>query len=198
MAGRVFIILIASAISAVVLMAWGFVFWTLLPFQKSHILTLPEEEAIAAAVRDSGAAPGVYVYPGPEGMDPSNETAFEAWKKKHIQGPVLHLFVAGEGIEPMAPSIYGEGMAHFFVSSILAGSLLAVVCGSLGSYMSRAVFVAGLGLFAAVAVRLSDAIWFYHDWGYQIMVAGYVVSSWILAGLVLAAFIRPTRQPSTD
>lgn len=194
MAGRVFIILIASAVSAVVLMAWGFVFWTVLPFQKSHLLTLPEEDSIAAAVRDSGAEPGVYVYPGPDGMDPKNEAAFSAWEKKHVQGPVMHIFVAGDGIEPMAPSIYGQGMAHFFVSSLIAGCLLAVVSGSLRSYISRAAFVAGIGLFAAVAVRLSDVVWFYHDLGYQLMMAGYLISSWILAGLVLAAFIRPTRQ----
>ncbi len=191
MTGQTLRVVIAAAASAVVLMMWGFVFWTVLPFSMMFIETLPNEEAVASAIRDSGTASGVYTYPGPDGMDPDDEEGLAAWKEKHRRGPVLHVFVTSRGIEPMAPELFVQGMLHSFVSSLLAAGLLSVVVGSLKGYAQRVAFVTGLGVFAGVAVRLSDAIWFYHAWGYQIMVASYVVSSWILAGFVLAAIIRP-------
>lgn len=190
MAGRAFFVVIGAVLSAIVLMAWGFVFWTLLPFPMNYIHTLPNEDAIGQAFVENKVAPGVYTYPGPDGMDPNDEATFEAWKTKHIEGPILHVFV-GEGLEPMAPSMYMQGMLHFFVSALIAGTLLAVAGNSLKSYGSRVAFVTGLGLFAAAFVRMGDVVWFYHSFGYQLMLACYLISSWVLAGLVLAAFIRP-------
>lgn len=190
MAGRAFFVVIAAALSAIVLMAWGFVFWTLLPFPMDYIHTLPNEDAIGAVFQDNQVAPGVYTYPGPDGMNADDEATVEAWKSKHLAGPILHVFVSN-GLEPMAPTMYMKGMLHFFVSSLIAGTLLAIAGNSLTGYGARVAFVAGLGLFAAVFVGMGDVVWFYHPLGYQLMLACFLISSWILAGLVLAAFIRP-------
>ncbi len=186
-------VLIAAIFSGIVLMMWGFAFWTASPVPQQFLKSLPDAANVVAAIRDSGAESGVYVYPGSEGMDSSDQAALEAWQERHREGPIAHIFLQSEGTEPMAPSVFLMGYLHFAVSALVAATLLAVVVDKLPSYLARVAFVAGCGLFAAVVLGLSDPIWYYHPWGYHLMQASFVVIGWVLAGLVIGAIVRPAK-----
>ena len=45
-------------------------------------------------------------------------------------------------------------------------------------------------VFAVVALEFANPIWFHTPWCFTLMHAGFDLGNWILAGLVLAAFVR--------
>ena len=71
--------------------------------------------------------------------------------------------------------------------------LLLVALPALESYARRVAFVCGLGVFAAVAVRLSEPILWHLPWGHFLHGATYDAASWLVAGLVLGAIVKPPR-----
>jgi rod shape-determining protein MreC len=56
------------------------------------------------------------------------------------------------------------GFAHFLLSAIVAAWLLRLALPLLRSYGQRVVFIAGLGVFAAIALQPSGPIWMFHPW----------------------------------
>ncbi len=77
MVGRV---LLASIVAAVLMFVWGFVFWGLSGMSTELSAPLPAELDVLAALRNSQAPSGMYVYPMP--ADPSDEQAQTEWEKK--------------------------------------------------------------------------------------------------------------------
>jgi len=83
------------------------------------------------------------------------------------------------------------GLAHFFVSALMAAILLRMVMSVLTGYLGRVFFVFLLGVFAALTVRLSDPIWWNLPWDFFVHGAVMTVINWLLAGLVLAMIVKP-------
>jgi hypothetical protein len=186
-------LIIGALLAAVVLMGWGFVFWAFSPVSDSMVKRLPDEPAVIAALKKSNLETGHYFYPYPDkdimaGKDPSKT---EAWKKEHRDGPLVEISYNKQGEDPMNPIMYAMGFVHFFAGALLAGLLLILALPRLPTYLGRVGFVFLLGLFATVALQLADPIWFHHPWGFALLKGGFDVGCWLLAGLVLAAFLRP-------
>jgi hypothetical protein len=179
-----------AVLAAVVLMAWGFVFWLFLPFGKAVLQKLPGEEVVVKTLKENIPRTGVYTYPSRENTSSSVE-AQDAIMKQHLAGPIVEIIYRKEGLDPLSPSTYGWGFAHFFVSGLLAGLLLALALPRLKSYVARVLFIFLLGAFAAFFVDLSAGIWMHHPWELPLLWAAYHGSSWLLAGLAMAAVIKP-------
>jgi hypothetical protein len=62
---------------------------------------------------------------------------------------------------------------------------------SLPTYGRRVLLVVLAGTFAGVVVELSRPIWFYHPWGFALFGALFQVTAWLLAGLAMAAILKP-------
>jgi hypothetical protein len=183
-------VVIGAFLAALVLMAWGFVFWMFLPFGKAVLQRLPGEEAVLKTLRENIPATGIYIYPSMEEAGGSKE-AQETMMQKQVAGPLVEIIYRKDGLDPLSPSTYGLGLAHFFVSGLLAGGLLALALPNLKTYAARLLFVFLVGLFAAFFVDLSAGIWMNHPWDLPLLSAAYHTSSWLLAGLPMAAIIKP-------
>ncbi len=83
----------------------------------------------------------------------------------------------------------GLGLATFLGVALVATLLLTMA--GLRSYFARVGFVAALGLFAAVLVAC-DALFWNQTWEWAAYKSMFFVSGALIAGLVLAIFVRPS------
>lgn len=208
-------VLLGAIASAVALMAWGLLFWVVLGGVLGGPRALPEEAALVDALARRIGASGTYVFPAPPGPEQGaggagqgsavqvaagEAAAMEAFRRVQMAGPtgVLHLNRAG--FDPLAPRQHALAFAQVFAASLVAALLLLALRESLETYSQRAMFVLALGVFAALAVRLYDPVWWHLPWRHFLRGALYDVTAWLVAGMVLAAIVRPGRgaQHLTD
>lgn len=185
MAGRV---LLAAVLSAVLMFVWGFVFWGVLNFGGSLMKPLPAELDVLAALRQSGASTGMYVYPMPASMD--DEAATKEFEGRHIEGPILQMAYQAEGGKPMPPEKFAQGLGHYFAVALLTGCLLALASRGLPSFGSRVMFVLLLSLVAAVWGNVGDAVWWFHSREYCIGNMAYTMGAGLAMALVMATIVR--------
>lgn len=84
------------------------------------------------------------------------------------------------------------GFVHELISMALAALVLGALLSVLNTYVRRVGFMAMIGVLIAWFSPLSQPIWWYHPWPVHIVNAVYTVLAWIVAGLVLAAYIKPS------
>lgn len=179
--------LLGSLLAAVVLMVWGFVTWAVLSDQLGIVKPLPDEAAVADALREHAPDDGVYFFPVEGFMGSEAERA--AWAERHARGPVGLLFLRSGGVEPAMGRQLFLGFVHFFVSALLAAVILSVAW--LRGYWQRVQLATLLGLFAGFVVAVSNSVWWYVPIGFTLYSLIVLVLGWFLAGLVLARFVRP-------
>jgi hypothetical protein len=177
-------LLLGALAAAVVLFAWGFVYWAALPFSFLVIRALPDAESLGQTLKGKIADDGLYFYAWPDpdlhARDPA--AARTEADRRLKEGPRIQVYYRKDGMDETAQAMmFAQGFLHYVVASLIAGGLLRFA--GLQRYLARVLLVAGIGLFAA--------IWFHHPWPWALFQAVYTVIGWLLAGLVLAAFIRP-------
>jgi hypothetical protein len=183
---------LASLLSAVVLMLWGYLFWVMLGAAEFLLYPIPPSDPLTNALKAKNLTTGVYVWPArPDGETSKDPRRWNAYVEQCRRGPLVHMFYSRQGAEPMSTTLFARGLLHFFVASLLAGTLLALVGSRLKSYRSRVGFVVLLGLFASVMVNLRPPIWFHHPWDYHVLMLAADCVSALLMGLVLAAIVKP-------
>ncbi|MFN0180980.1 MAG: hypothetical protein ACKVZ0_19415 [Gemmatimonadales bacterium] len=117
---------------------------------------LPDEAAVAAALRPLAIPPGDYLLPCP---GDSKEMASPAFQEKLVKGPVAMLTVLPNGPTPM-----GSNLAWWFVYTLVVGAVAGYLAGAaLGPgapYLSVFRFV-GTTAFSGYSLALWQAtIWF--------------------------------------
>ncbi len=149
-----------------------------LPFHKADCKKLPGEEALLAAMRSQGVAPGQYVFPRPGSMKEMSSPEMVA---KYQQGPVGFLNVVRSG----APGM-GKNLVQWFCFSLLVGVFVAYLAwhalGPGADYLQ--VFrIAGVGAILGYAAGIvPNAIWKGEGWGVTFK---FVVDG-VIYGLVTA------------
>jgi hypothetical protein len=188
-------VLMGAVASALALMLWSFMFWVVLAAPGGSLLRVPDEQAFLATLKDKLPLSGSYVFPLPPTAEPGRDPgpALEAFRQRQISGPMGMLHFNRRGADPLSPITYGRGFIHLFAASLIAALLLRMALPALETYLHRAAFVTGLGIFAAVAVRCYDPIWWHLNWGFFLHAAFYDVTAWLVSGLVLAGIVQPPR-----
>lgn len=183
---------IVSAIlaGAVVYYVWGMLAWMVLPLHNASVNELPDQQSMIDDIRALNLESGVYV--APYAADSASMTdPNSAYLKNHRAGPIFSLYLRKEGAEPMGMSVLLSG----FVLDLLASGLAVLLLLGMGScsqnYWCRVGFVAGLGVFVAIVGHLTYWNWMYFPWDYTLAFIIDVVIGWALAGLAIAALIRP-------
>jgi hypothetical protein len=185
-------LLIGAFVAAIVMFVWGWVFWALLAVQLG-VMRQADSEVIDVMVKHAPELEsGEYFYPMQPGPGASEDDT-KNFVDKHNKGPLVEISYQAGGANPMDPLQFGLGFVHFVALGIIAGFLLIMALKSLPTYLGRVGYVFLLGIFASAAIDVAAVIWFHHPWRYPTMVAIYHGSTWLLAGLVLGAFIRPPR-----
>ncbi len=194
-------ILLAGLLGAIVTTAWGAIAWTVLHLHDRSIHDLPDEAVVVQALQSTVTEPGAYWFPAmpsheaAENLTENDREAEEqAWLKAHRQGPIGMLFYRPGGVEPMQPITFIRGFVLDFAAATLAAVLLSLAAQSIGSYMKRVAFVMALGIFTALVSDIAMWNWMYFPGDYTIAMGGEQVFTWFLAGLAIAAVVRPRAE----
>ena len=187
-------VIVAVVLAAVVQFAWGFAFYGQLSSMDHMTTRAPDESAVAQALAGTLPETGTYFLPLCPGPN-ATEAETKAHADRAEAGPLVQIHYRKEGFSmAQMPVMMGMGFGHTMLTVVLAALLLRSVLPSLPTYLGRVAFVFGLGVFAAVALRMGDMIWFHHHWTYVAGQMVFCVVGWLLAGAVMGAIIRPTYQ----
>ena len=120
----------------------------------------------------------------------TDEASKKAAEEKMKTGPTAFVQYRSGGYD-MAMYLL-KGFLIYFFSAMIAASLLSKLSWSLASkFGARVGFVMMLGLFLAVASRLSDWNWMGYATDFSLHLAADNIIGWTLAGLVIAWRIKP-------
>jgi hypothetical protein len=193
-------IALSAVLGAVVCFAWNWAAWMATPLHDGAIRPFPDERLFMAALRQQALATGVYVYPTPaqpaaDADQATRDQLRREFEERHRAGPMVAVFYASGGTEPMSPAVLAIGFAINLLGATISALLVAVGARAGLGYLGRAEIVAGLGLFLAVVGHGGLWNWmrFPAEWTVPMMVD--VLIAWTLVGLVQAAIIRPEPTP---
>jgi len=181
-------ILLASLVGTGVLMVWGMLFWTVMPFSQDMMRAVESEDAILEILDLHLPESGVYFMPLVEMYDEATQDRFV---KKHKRGPLARISFRKEGVDAQSPIVFMTGFVHFFVSVLFVCGIMVVALPRLVTYRSRVFFVFLVGAFAAFFTHLSDVVWMYTPLRYAIYYIDFHVLGWLFVGLAIAAIIKP-------
>lgn len=178
--------ILAGFLGALVLMIWGFLSWEVLPFHKSAMHSVSNEDAVLTALKAGNAETGAYMVPG-MGTDEASRKAAE---EKMKIGPTAFVHYRTGGYDMAMYFI--KGFLIYFFSAMIAASLLSKLSWSLASkFGARVGFVVTLGIFLAVTSRIGDWNWMGYATDFSLGLAADDIIGWTLAGLVIAWRIKP-------
>jgi hypothetical protein len=185
-------ILLAGFLGAVAMFVWTAVAHMATPLGSAGFSQIPGEATPAAALQTAiGDKPGLYLFPW---TDPKNRDAAAAYAAKAKTMPTGFLVYrpAGDGIA-MTGGTLGSEFLKQLLCCLAAATLLALAVQSLTAYAARAAFVAAIGVAAALTTNGSYAIWYGFPTRFTLAAMTTDFLSYVFAGLVMAALIRPPR-----
>lgn len=182
-------VLLSGIIGGVVIFIWSFISHMLLPLGEAGIKTLPNEDAVIAALRDNVKAPSIYLFPGfmSSGMTEAQQAEYN---QKREQGPVGFLVYQPGGSPIMFPQRLMIELITNIISAIIAAFLLSQALGKLTGLGGRVLFVTLLG---AVPFFVIDAsYWNWYDFPMKYVLAQLTdqVVGFALAGVAMAKMLK--------
>ena len=170
-------LLVGSFVAAVAMFVWGFMFWVLSGVPASALRSAPDVAAAQAALQRVFPESGAYFVPD-ESVPP------DEYARLHEQGPIAFVHYRTEGSPAMDPGVLLAGFLHNWVTALLLGWLL--LRARTPTFAGRVVFVTVAGIAASLYIDYGAVIWFYADRGFQLVNMLSNVSTWLIAGIVLA------------
>jgi len=174
--------ILAVLLASVAVYVFGFLYWGLSPFPYMAWRQTPDDAAAQQALLQHFPVSGTYHVPS------RNHTAAEM--EKLYQGPVgfVHIDRDGRPVHDVSMMIRG-----FFLTvgiCALIALILHRVGPGLGNYTARVGFVTLVGATASLMHDGGETVWWAIPAGWQAAKAAYNVGAWVVAGLVLARFVR--------
>ncbi len=182
---------LASILGGAAVFVWSTISWMVLPWHMSSIKNLPDGDATMAVLREKLPESGVYTFP-PYPEDQTDEATMAKWEEKYVGGPYISTLLYHD-------SGYMDAMSMQFIRGyvldVIAAGLLVYLLGVAGPYLrnygQRAVYVANIGLFATIDGTMMDWNWWELPIEFSTPFVLDGIIAWSLAGLVIAALIRP-------
>jgi hypothetical protein len=182
-------LIVGSLLAALALMLWGMAFWAASPFMERYFQPLPvEAEGIVGTLKFALPKSGNYLYPY---ADDSSSAAMQEVVDQLAAGPMVHITYRKEGVDADMGKAMAIGLIHYFLTALIAGSLLLIALPGLATFPKRVAVVTLASLFGAVLINGSNPIWFHHPWEFYLAVSIYHIGAGLIAGLVLGAIIKP-------
>ena len=179
-----------ALVAGIVVFFWGAIAHMALPIGTMGIPQNPGEDKVVAAIKDTIREPGFYFIPGRDMSKPLSKSEEEAYTAKIKQGPSGVMVIHPEGSDSMSP----RQLLTELGSSIVAAFLAALVLTQVRSgYFGRVLVVTAMGLFGFLSILVSYWNWYGFPTDFTIGAVLDEVIGWFLAGLVLAAIIRPAK-----
>ncbi len=175
---------LAIVLATLAIFVWGAAFW-MNPLPNRMLKDTGADEALQDLMKENMTESGLY-------MLPSSHLEKAEMQRLYSRGPIAMIFYHREGMVEMNKTSLFYSLIHNLFSVVLLALLMHMVRGSLVTYGSRIIFAGLAGLGMAFFSNLTNAIWFFYPWDYALTGLIYDVTIWIVAGLVLGRFIRPS------
>lgn len=157
------------------------------PIAQIGIRTLKSDDAAIAAIKDAtGDKPGLYFFPKVDMKSKDAMAKSEAALKSNPSGIIVYRRAGWPGMAPRM--LIGEFVVELIQSLIAAGLLSVTV---IAGYWGRVGFVGAVGLVSAITTNASYHIWYAYPHNYTLANMGIEIVSFLAAGLVLAAMLKP-------
>ncbi len=181
-------------IGGIIAFVWMWISWGVLPWHDWAFQEFENEEFISWVIQENAPKDGVYTIPA---MNPPKTGSLKEQRERALKrreqlqkGPFIYLHVSKKGLNPTNPRLYIVSfLIRFFGAAVISAILLYLKesCG----YWKRLLVVILFGLAVGALAVLPQWNWFASGTEYALVsLADYVVA-WFLAGLALAAFVRP-------
>ena len=192
----------AALAGGIAVYVWGVAAWLVLPLHNQTLQPLPEGQEIATLLKHSGVPAGAYSFPSPMSPDASlteqeMKDCWEEFVKQHEAGPVFSVYYHPGGMSPMGPKVMGCGFAIDVLACLLAALLVEPLARSGASFFLRWRTVVGLGLFTSLVSYGALWNWMAFPLRFVADMMLDVVLCWTLAGLVIAAIVKPAPKMTT-
>jgi len=181
-------VLLGSALAAVVMFMFGFVFWGISGLPNNVMSGARDVEEARTYLKTNHPEDGFYKVPYSE-----NWAADEAFAAQAKEGPLATIIIRHEGKDPGDMMGMAMGWVYQFVCIFLVALLLHMAMGNraMTFYVRRVGFVIIAGLAISIYGNFGDVVWWSYPTAYPTLTAIYDALAWILAGLVLAALVKP-------
>jgi len=184
-------LVVGSMAASVAMFMYGFMYWGVNTLPYATWKTVPDHEAAGQALLENFPESGMYFLPA-MGLDADSRT------KMYESGPVGFVTIDRDGRPEFDSSVMAQGFILNLVSAVLLAVVIWWAASGLPSYGSRVVLAALVGLVATVFIDFGDAVWWYDPWDWKCHEAFYDFSSFVVAGLVLAAFVKPAASSASE
>jgi hypothetical protein len=184
---------VPSLFAAIAVFLWGMISWMALGWHQATWASFSDDAPIAEAVKNSAASgTGMYVLPGikkPDGTHADRDT----WKQAFEKGPFMMALVR-PGLIPKSMLVRALGSLVIQFVGVMVLAWILEHCPK-QTYWGRVGVCAAAGFFAGVVGWLPAWNWWDFPFTYVLVGAIDLLMGGIVAGLVLAKFIRPQISP---
>ncbi|RMD91714.1 MAG: hypothetical protein D6814_17875 [Calditrichaeota bacterium] len=194
-------IFLAGLLAGLGVFVWSSISHIVLPIGEAGIRYLPNESAVVSTLRENLSESGFYFFPGMQ-IDKTlsaeqQQAAQKAWQEKYRQGPVGILVYHPAGMEPFSITQLLLELLFDIFAAWVAAYLLSNTLGTAMGFWRRVLFVALLGLFASFVIDFSYWNWYGFPTSFTLAALSDQVIGWGVAGLILAALIKPQAKATT-
>jgi len=184
-------VLIPGIVGGIVMFIWGAISHMVLPIGEMGMQSLPNEDAVVSAMKQGISGPGLYFFPGMDMHKEMSKAEQAAWAAKYAAGPTGLLVYTPTGEQAMSPRHLLIELLSNIGAAIIAASLLVKIS---GSFASRALAVAMLGLFCWLSISVSYWNWYRFPAAFSLGEMLDQVIGWGLSGLALAKMVKPAAK----
>lgn len=169
-----------ALIGGLILFAWGFISWMVLPWHQMNFKKFKDEAQVQNVIRDAAVGSGVYVLP-----HCCNRTE-EDHARAH-QGPTMFAVVRMEGHHMSTSHLVISLLTQILGAAVITWMLLQT---KIKEYQKRVFFVTTAGFLVGLLGLVPSWNWWGVSTGYTIVLWLDLIIGWFLAGLVLARLCR--------
>lgn len=153
-------LLLPILLSAVLVFVVSSIIHMVLKYHASDYRQLPNEDAVRAAIRSGGAAPGQYVTPYVMDMKLMEKPEV---KQKYTDGPVAVMYVRRPALPNMG-SFLGQWFVYLLVVSLFVAYVASLALAAGTPYMTVFRLVGATAFLAYAAGAVPNAIWMGKPW----------------------------------
>lgn len=179
---------VGPVLAALAMFMFGFLFWGIphaLPYNS--LGSVPDESATLLSLGKLFPASGAYLLPDPRG---AQDKVTELMKR----GPLAEVHIRKEGMDPLSPGDMAGGYLQMLAIAIVLAVLLNRMTRAFDCWACRVKFCAMIGVLVAIG-DLGATVWWHHQLSWTLWQALFDFVSYLIAGLVLACFVKPTPSP---
>ena len=194
-------IIIGGVVAGLATFMWGAISHMVLGLGEIGIKQFSNEAPLLAALQANIKEPGFYFFPGmdqsPNQSKEQKAASMKAWNDKYLAGPRGILVYHRDGEQPMSPKQFLVQLGAQIGIAIIAAIVLAQAT-SLSCYFGRVSLVFLLGLLPFFTIGVPYWNWYGFPTAFTLAELADRLISFLVAGLVLAAMVKPANISPTE